>query len=180
MVEITDTTGEEGYSALREQWIRDGQCFLVVYSITSRYSFEAAQRFYKHIRNVKPTSNPPVILVGNKFDESSTSREVSLAEGAALADELGCEFMEASAKVDINVHLAFANVVRALRRGEMEHKQKEVDKEKARLEKIRADIEVRKREERAARKAGREVVHDETGPQRNKNAFSRFIGKLKG
>jgi GTPase KRas len=180
MVEMTDTTGEEDYSALREQWIHDGQGFLVVYSITSRYSFEAAQRLYKQVQEIKGPSNPPVILVGNKFDESSTAREVSIAEGAALADELGCEFMEASAKVDINVHLAFANIVRALRRGAMEDRQRQLEIEKARLERIRAEIELRKREERAARKSGGEVIHDENGMPRNKNAFSRFIGKLKG
>jgi GTPase KRas protein len=53
--------------------------------------------------------------VGNKSDRVS-DREVSTQEGHALARELGCEFVEASAKNCINVEKAFYDVVRILRR----------------------------------------------------------------
>ena len=39
----------------------------------------------------------PVMLVGNKSDRV-TEREVSTQEGGALAKEMGCDFVEASAK----------------------------------------------------------------------------------
>ena len=55
------------------------------------------------------------MLVGNKSDRVS-DREVSTQEGHALARELGCEFVEASAKNCINVEKAFYDVVRILRR----------------------------------------------------------------
>lgn len=55
------------------------------------------------------------MLVGNKADRV-TEREVSTQEGHALARELGCEFVEASAKNCINVEKAFYDVVRLLRR----------------------------------------------------------------
>ena len=55
------------------------------------------------------------MLVGNKSDKQY-EREVSAAEGLALAKELGCEFVEASAKNCINVEKAFYDVVRLLRR----------------------------------------------------------------
>jgi GTPase KRas protein len=55
------------------------------------------------------------MLVGNKSDRV-TEREVSTQEGHALARELGCEFVEASAKNCINVEKAFYEVVRLLRR----------------------------------------------------------------
>ena len=61
-------------------------------------------------------SQAPVMLVGNKSDRV-TEREVSTQEGAALAKEMGCDFVEASAKNCINVEKAFYDVVRALRRG---------------------------------------------------------------
>jgi GTPase KRas len=54
------------------------------------------------------------MLVGNKSDRV-TEREVSTQEGHALARELGCEFVEASAKNCINVEKAFYDVVRILR-----------------------------------------------------------------
>ncbi|KAK4946281.1 Ras GTPase, partial [Elasticomyces elasticus] len=60
----------------------------------------------------------PVMLVGNKCDRV-TEREVSTQEGSALAKELGCDFIEASAKNCINVERAFYDVVRSLRRQRM-------------------------------------------------------------
>ena len=59
------------------------------------------------------------MLVGNKSDRV-TEREVSTQEGHALARELGCEFVEASAKNCINVEKAFYDVVRQLRRQRMQ------------------------------------------------------------
>lgn len=57
----------------------------------------------------------PVMLVGNNCDRVA-EREVSAEEGYALARELGCEFVEASAKECINVEKAFYDVVRLIRR----------------------------------------------------------------
>ena len=139
MLEVLDTAGQEEYTALRDQWIRDGEGFVLVYSITSRSSFTRVQRFYHQIQRVKesasagsptgasyltsplhspspgPTGPVPVMLVGNKSDKV-TEREVSSQEGLALAKELGCEFVEASAKNCVNVEKAFYDVVRLLRR----------------------------------------------------------------
>lgn len=133
MLEVLDTAGQEEYTALRDQWIRDGEGFVLVYSITSRSSFTRIQRFHHQIQRVKeasasspsypgspiaqvgPVGAVPIMLVGNKADRV-TEREVSTQEGHALARELGCEFVEASAKNCINVEKAFYDVVRLLRR----------------------------------------------------------------
>ena len=132
MLEVLDTAGQEEYTALRDQWIRDGEGFVLVYSISSRSSFSRIKRFHHQIQRVKEsttsptypgspvsTSSPnaavPIMLVGNKSDRV-TEREVSTQEGHALARELGCEFVEASAKNCINVEKAFYDVVRILRR----------------------------------------------------------------
>lgn len=133
MLEVLDTAGQEEYTALRDQWIRDGEGFVLVYSISSRSSFTRIQKFHHQIQRVKesssaspsypgsplsavaPPGNVPVMLVGNKSDRV-TEREVSTQEGHALARELGCEFVEASAKNCINVEKAFYDVVRLLRR----------------------------------------------------------------
>lgn len=133
MLEVLDTAGQEEYTALRDQWIRDGEGFVLVYSISSRSSFSRIKRFHHQIQRVKesvnasptypgspisnsaPNANVPIMLVGNKSDRV-TEREVSTQEGHALARELGCEFVEASAKNCINVEKAFYDVVRILRR----------------------------------------------------------------
>lgn len=141
MLEVLDTAGQEEYTALRDQWIRDGEGFVLVYSITSRASFSRIRKFHSQIQRVKDassTSSPtasylsspvpapiareaPVMLVGNKSDRV-TEREVSTQEGSALAKEMGCDFVEASAKNCINVEKAFYEVVRSLRRQRQDQK----------------------------------------------------------
>lgn len=138
MLEVLDTAGQEEYLALRDQWIRDGEGFVLVYSISSRPSFARIRKFYHQIQRVKesaaagsptypgsPLSQTmasaasfgpaPVMLVGNKCDRV-TEREVSTQEGSALAKELNCDFVEASAKNCVNVERAFYDVVRQLRK----------------------------------------------------------------
>ncbi|KAK5092346.1 RAS2 protein [Exophiala xenobiotica] len=138
MLEVLDTAGQEEYTALRDQWIRDGEGFILVYSITSRNSYDRIRKFFNQVQRVKESHHPgsptghsylqaqmqhgpvysgpvPVMLVGNKSDKHH-EREVSSQEGQALAKELGCEFVEASAKNCVNVEKAFFDVVRLLRR----------------------------------------------------------------
>ncbi|KAK9717039.1 RAS2 protein [Basidiobolus ranarum] len=114
MLEVLDTAGQEEYTALRDQWIRDGEGFLLVYSITSRSTFERIERFRDQIVRVKDTDTVAMMLVGNKCDKTS-EREVSKEEGLGLAKRLGCEFIESSAKTAINVEKAFYSVVRMIR-----------------------------------------------------------------
>lgn len=54
--------------AMREQYMRTGEGFLLVYAITSRESFEEIQGFHQQILRVKDKDNFPMILVGNKCD----------------------------------------------------------------------------------------------------------------
>ena len=112
-----DTTGRDDYTALRirEQKILVGEGFLLVYSITSRSSFERVGSFHAQIVRIKDSSPVPIMLVGNKSD-CVTEREVSTQEGLACAKELGCEFVETSARDCINVEKAFFDVVRMIRR----------------------------------------------------------------
>jgi GTPase KRas protein len=65
------------------------------------------------MRRVK-RGDPIFMLVGNKCDKAF-EREVSKEEGAALARQFGCEFIEASAKTAQNVERLFLHLVRSLR-----------------------------------------------------------------
>lgn len=85
--------------------------FVLVYSITSRRSFERLPIFYQAIRRNRRESNPIIILVGNKSDKQH-EREVTKEEGAAKAREFNCPFIETSAKTASNVDRAFGDVLR--------------------------------------------------------------------
>lgn len=116
-MEILDTAGQEEYGALREQWIRQNDLFVIVYDVTRRSSFEATDRLFSEVMDTKrklDASFAPslVVLVGNKCDLDSR-RLVGTVEGASLAKKLGCSFVETSAKLGTNVEKAFFTVVRA-------------------------------------------------------------------
>lgn len=61
---------------MREQYMRTGEGFLLVYSINSQQSFEEIEGFHKQILRVKDRDHFPVIVVGNKCDLES-ERQVS-------------------------------------------------------------------------------------------------------
>ncbi|EEB08307.1 GTPase Ras1 [Schizosaccharomyces japonicus yFS275] len=115
LLDILDTAGQEEYSAMREQYMRTGEGFLLVFNITSRSSFEEINNFYQQILRVKDKDKYPVVLVGNKCDLED-SREVSREEGEQMAHMMGCTYVETSAKFRLNVEEAFYDLVRTIRR----------------------------------------------------------------
>ncbi|KAI2466256.1 ras-domain-containing protein [Annulohypoxylon bovei var. microspora] len=117
LLDVLDTAGQEEYSAMREQYMRTGEGFLLVYSITSDQSFEEIRTFQQQILRVKdkdPTDYFPMVVVGNKCDLES-EREVPRQDGEALAKQFGCPFVETSAKTRTNVDKAFFDLVREIR-----------------------------------------------------------------
>jgi len=112
-VEVTDTAGGEEYTTLRDQWIREAQGIILVYSVDYRLSFERLEIFHQAVLRVK-RGHAIFMLVGNKCDKAQ-EREVSKADGAALARQYGCDFIETSTKTTQNVDRLFINLVRSLR-----------------------------------------------------------------
>jgi len=112
-VEVIDTAGQEEYATLRDQWVREGQGFILVYSIASRATFDRLETFRQSMKRVK-RGEPIFMLVGNKCDKTY-EREVSKEEGVQQARAFGCEFIETSAKTAQNVERLFTNLVRLLR-----------------------------------------------------------------
>ncbi|KAI9496913.1 ras-like protein 3, partial [Zychaea mexicana] len=115
LLDVLDTAGQEEYCAMREQYMRNGEGFILVYSITSRLSFEEISTFYEQVRRVKDHDLFPVVLVGNKCDLES-ERQVSSQEGRDLARTFGCPFSETSAKQRVRVEDTFHDAVREIRR----------------------------------------------------------------
>lgn len=113
-IEIVDTAGQEEYSTLRDQWVREGQGFILVYSITERRSFERIETFRQALLRAKTRTPPLFILVGNK-DDQTYERQVLKAEGESLAAQWGCEFMETSARTGHNIDKLFIHLIRSLR-----------------------------------------------------------------
>ena len=93
--------------------LREGQGFVLVYSVANRSTFDRLEVFRESMLRVK-RHRPVFMLVGNKCDKTS-DREVTREEGMELARSFGCEFLETSAKTAVNVERLFTNLVRMLR-----------------------------------------------------------------
>uniref|UniRef100_A0A6B2LLB8 Uncharacterized protein n=1 Tax=Arcella intermedia TaxID=1963864 RepID=A0A6B2LLB8_9EUKA len=114
VLNILDTAGEEEHSPLWESWLKQGQGFLLAYSITSRPSFDALavlQQAFLHINDTDSMSSVSAVLCATKADQAD-SREVSREEGEQLAQEWGCPFFETSALSRINVEEAFTTLAK--------------------------------------------------------------------
>jgi GTPase KRas protein len=116
MLDVLDTAGQEEYSAMRDQYMRNGQGFACVYAVNDRQSFEEAQLIHRQITRVKDDDFVPCVLVGNKCDVSPDRKQVSIEEGRSLADQLHCPFIEVSAKTRHNVEVCFFELVREVRK----------------------------------------------------------------
>lgn len=84
--------------------MKNGQGFVLVYSITAQSTFNDLQDLREQILRVKDTDDVPMILVGNKCDLDD-ERVVGKDQGANLARSFNnCAFLESSAKAKINVN----------------------------------------------------------------------------
>jgi len=121
LLDILDTAGQEEFSSMQDQWMRDGKGFLLVYNIVSHPTFEEVSVLYEKILRTKDTERVPIVLVGNKCDLKD-ERQVEYNEGAELAKTWGCPFFETSAKIKLNNEACFFDLVREIRKLERSSK----------------------------------------------------------
>uniref|UniRef100_V9LEK4 Ras-related protein R-Ras2-like protein n=1 Tax=Callorhinchus milii TaxID=7868 RepID=V9LEK4_CALMI len=114
-LDILDTAGQEEFGAMREQYMRSGEGFLLIFAINQRGSFDEMSKFHRQILRVKDRDEFPMILIGNKSDLDH-QRQVTKEEAEGLARQLKVTYMEASAKIRFNVDQAFHELVRVIRK----------------------------------------------------------------
>ncbi|KAI3687839.1 hypothetical protein L1987_81542 [Smallanthus sonchifolius] len=104
---IWDTAGQERFRTLTSSYYRGAQGIILVYDVTRRETFTNLSEIWAKEVDLYSTNQACVkMLVGNKVDKDS-ERFVSKEEGAALAKELGCLFLECSARTQKNVYQCF-------------------------------------------------------------------------
>ncbi|CAO3627553.1 unnamed protein product [Mucor fragilis] len=114
MLEILDTAGTEQFTAMRDLYMKNGQGFVLVFSITSQVTLTDLHEIREQILRVKGTENVPMVLVGNKCDLEN-ERVVPREKGMALSQQWGGKpFYETSARFKINVDEVFYDVVRQI------------------------------------------------------------------
>ncbi|CAF1135183.1 unnamed protein product [Rotaria sordida] len=113
MLEILDTAGTEQFTAMRDLYMKNGQGFVLVYSITSQSTYNDLIDLRDIILQVKDTIDVPMVLVGNKCDLED-ERVIEKEVGQTLARHCNATFLETSAKQKINVNEIFFDLVRQI------------------------------------------------------------------
>jgi Ras-related protein M-Ras len=130
ILDVLDTAGQEEFSAMREQYMRKGDGFLLVYSVIDMQSYENIHNFHTQILRVKDRDSYPMILVANKVDLVHL-RKVTEEQGRELAAMLKIPYIETSAKdPPLNVDAAFQEVVKVIRAQPVEIRERKRDRKK--------------------------------------------------
>eukprot|EP01120_Amphizonella_sp_Union-15-10_P009793 TRINITY_DN378_c0_g1_i1.p1 TRINITY_DN378_c0_g1~~TRINITY_DN378_c0_g1_i1.p1 ORF type:complete len:212 (-),score=52.58 TRINITY_DN378_c0_g1_i1:59-628(-) len=113
MLEILDTAGTEQFTAMRDLYMKNGQGFVLAYSIVAQSTFNDLPEMREQILRVKDTENVPMVLVGNKCDLSD-QRVITTDQGEALAKKFNATFLESSAKTKVNIEQVFYDLIRQI------------------------------------------------------------------
>ena len=119
-MQIWDTAGQERFRNVISSYFRGSHGIFVIYDITNRDSFKNLENW---LLEIEKNSNQNVlkILVGNKKDLEE-DREIKTEEGQSFADRNGMQFMETSAKMNINVNETFEALAKLMIKFNSENK----------------------------------------------------------
>ncbi|KAJ9155329.1 Ras family-domain-containing protein [Pleurostoma richardsiae] len=115
VLEILDTAGTEQFVAMRDLYMKTGQGFLLVFSITSPSSLAELANLREEIIRIKDDENVPIVIVGNKADLED-QRAVPRARAFAISQQWGAPYYEASARTRTNVDEVFVDLCRQMLR----------------------------------------------------------------
>ncbi|KAG0369058.1 P-loop containing nucleoside triphosphate hydrolase protein [Gamsiella multidivaricata] len=105
-VEIIDTAGQDEFSIFNGKHALDVHGYVLVYSVTSKLSFDMIGVIRDKILNFTGTDWVPIVIVGNKTDLQG-QRQVTREDGEDLAARWKCLSCETSAKTNMNIGRAF-------------------------------------------------------------------------
>lgn len=101
---------------MRELYIKNGQGFVLVYSVTNENSLQELMELREQVIRIKDNPNVPMVLVANKAD-LEMQRQVSPDLGVRVANSWGrTPFYETSAKYRSNIDEVFTDLVRQIMR----------------------------------------------------------------
>jgi small GTP-binding protein len=107
---IWDIAAQEAFSKVRQQYYNGTKAAFIVYDVTRPGTFENVVFWHDDLIDII-RKKIPMILIGNKNDLRAV---VQIQSGKRLADDLGADFIETSAKTGENIEMAFKKVIKKL------------------------------------------------------------------
>ena len=103
---------------MRDLYMKNGQGFVLVYSITNSGSFTDLDDIHQQIVSIKDTEDVPMIIVGNNC-ECDDQRVITTQQGEELAARYSgstgcCIFLEVSTRMCIRVNDVFTKLVQLI------------------------------------------------------------------
>eukprot|EP00095_Tigriopus_kingsejongensis_P009942 snap_masked-scaffold981_size73921-processed-gene-0.3 protein:Tk09942 transcript:snap_masked-scaffold981_size73921-processed-gene-0.3-mRNA-1 annotation:"ras-related protein rab-10" len=107
-LQIWDTAGQERFHTITTSYYRGAMGIMLVYDITNAKSFD---NIAKWLRNIQEHANEDVekMILGNKCDMDER-RVIAKERGETIARENGIQFLETSAKTNVNIEKAFVDL----------------------------------------------------------------------
>ena len=115
-LEVWDTSGQERYRTVTKSYFDRAMGVVLVYDCTDERSFSDIRNWVKQLEN-HAREDIARILVSNKTDLAE--RKIDADTGKALAEELNMDFIEASAKLNVNVDKAFNTIAQQILKKDM-------------------------------------------------------------
>lgn len=111
-LQIWDTAGQDRFQTIIASFFRGVHSCMLVFALDDEESFENITNWVKRVHR-HGSEDMKFVLVGNKKDlveRNPGLRQVPFEAAQNLAQSLGCEYIETSAKEDVNVAAAFAKL----------------------------------------------------------------------
>jgi len=96
-LQIWDTAGQDRFVVMTQAYYKNAKGCLVIYDMTRRETFDNVKRWAELYAQSNSEGKHSMIILANKKDLED-QRKVQTEEGQVLANELGCNFREVSAK----------------------------------------------------------------------------------
>ncbi|PFH57543.1 hypothetical protein XA68_14879 [Ophiocordyceps unilateralis] len=151
VLEILDTAGTEQFVSMRDLYMKTGQGFLLVFSITSPSSLSELACLRDEIIRIKDDESIPMVIVGNKADLEE-ARAVPRAKAFSISQSWGAPYYESSARTRTNVDEVFADLCRQMLRNDDRYVP-------STLSDVKMDSTLRQRHKRSRRSRTRDHSH---------------------
>lgn len=111
-LQLWDTAGQERFRTITSSYYRGSQGVIVMFDLTKEDTFKNVIKWLAELERYA-AEDVRRILVGNKSD--LPNRQVAAKDALELADRLGLEYIETSAKDQTNVDQVFMTLAKNIK-----------------------------------------------------------------